>query len=209
MCTFKLELQKSRFVEQKLQHLFRYCVLVHFVTDYLNRIKAAPKSKELEIQNIKDLFVQDITHFLCGLCSQHSIIPGNGRIRLAALTYFNVFCRAIMPQCVTGIVILLNLIVSDVTPLIKQSTDSKLATVALRCLEFLVIDNETSLYESIALLDSFPAQAAFDKLRKVQVAVKYGGKVFSLRQEIEYFLKVDVRKLEGLSAIREHVSISL
>lgn len=74
-------------------------------------------------------------------------------------------------------------------------------------LRFLIIGQTSALKEAIGLLDSFPMQPDFEDLRTIQNNVKYNGKSFSLLEEIEYFLSVEKRKVEGLLSLKEHVRV--
>lgn len=74
-------------------------------------------------------------------------------------------------------------------------------------LQFLIAKQTNALRLAIGELDSFPMHNEFNELRKIQHDVKYNGKSFSLLEEIEYFLLVDKRKIEGLLSLKEHVSV--
>lgn len=75
----------------------------------------------------------------------------------------------------------------------------------MNLLIFLVDNQKNVMHEAIGRLDSFPIHAEFNNLREIQNNAKYNGRTFSLRDEIEYFLSVEKRKIEGLLSLKEHV----
>lgn len=127
-------------------------------------------------------------------------------LKTAACKYFLRFCQQNLPICANELKPHLNYIVSAIIPQIKNNEGSKLEAIALSLLHFLIVEQRAPLKDSIALLDNFPAHAVFDDLRIVQEVAKYNGRKFSLIEEIEYFLKIEQRKIEGLISLKQHVS---
>lgn len=153
--------------------------------------------------DIKEFFVRDLTNFFSNLITNEDFTD---ELKKATLTYFLGFYKEILPKCAAVFAPHLNTVVSGVIPHIKSDPNSKLASIAMNLLNFLIVQQKAHLKESIALLDNFPAQPVFENLRKVHLNAKYGGRTFTLSEEIEYFLKVEKRKIEGLVALKEHVS---
>lgn len=76
----------------------------------------------------------------------------------------------------------------------------------MEILRFLIVEQQDKLKEAITSLDNFPPNPIFNELRDVHSSIKYNGREFSVIEEIEHFLKVDKRKIEGLLTLKEHVS---
>lgn len=94
-------------------------------------------------------------------------------------------------------------------PVTKNKTQTKIFDAGMALLRFLIVDNTDVLKIAIGQLDSFPKLIEFEELSRIQSNVKYNGKEFTLLDEIEYFLAVDKRKVEGLLSLKEYVSISV
>lgn len=88
--------------------------------------------------------------------------------------------------------------------LIKTDVE-QLHTMAMAFLRFLVVDQKQELYEAIGILDGFPNEEQFEELRMVLYSAKYQNRVFSLRDEIEWFLSVKKHRIERLISLREQV----
>lgn len=155
------------------------------------------------LTNVQQFFISDLVYFFCNSITNESY---TNELKNATLVYFLQFFKHILPKCSTIFHPYLNVIVSAVIPHIKSNQNSSLAIVALELLDFLIDTQYSSLKQSIALLDNFPAQPIFEKFRDKHLHAKYDGKTFSLTEEIEYFLKVEKRKVEGLLALKDHVS---
>lgn len=77
--------------------------------------------------------------------------------------------------------------------------------MCMKVLNLLIIDQQEVLRDEIAKLDNFPVHEMFNELKNVHHTVKYKGKQFSLVEEVEHFLSMDKRKIEGLISLRENV----
>lgn len=193
---FKLSMQSLKFIEQRLLQLFRICVLIEKIVPFLTINHA-------NLSVVCEFFIQDLVFFF-----NNTIINDEYPMELktAACCYFARFLQRILPICTDQLKPLLNHIVSAMVPLIKNDQNSNIAVLALQILQFLVIANGDRMKETIALLDNFPAENVFANLRTVHENAKYNGRTFTLVEEIEYFLKVDKRKIEGLIALKEQVN---
>lgn len=93
-------------------------------------------------------------------------------------------------------------------PIVKSKHHTRISEAGMDLLRFLIEGQTEALKQAIGQLDSFPMRSEFNQLREIQTDVKYNGRTFSLLEEIEYFLLVDKRKIEGLLSLKEHVRFS-
>lgn len=199
----KLQLQNTKYVDEQLIHLFQYCVVVDKVAAFFVSDAARPQSKKNLLINKKASLLRDIVYFFGNiLISLETAV----KLKLAACRYFRSFGSQILPSCAQIFQPFLNFAVSSLIPLV-QHTDRSLGESSLKCIKFFVIDQKDVLASEIALLDNFPLDDEFNDLRQIHFEVKYRGRTFSLTEEIDYFLKVDHRKIEGLVALKEQLSL--
>lgn len=215
----KVTLQKARQCDQKLVTFYQYATLVQHILEFLHREPlASAHNAQSGSDNAKTFFVRDISNFLCNQLVQ--LGDTNPQLSLAMLELLHTSCLRLLPKRVNYVRPHFNQIVSTLLGVAASnaeqndcsaSSSGPLSSVifasALRCLRFLIIDQQQPLSVEIALLDDFPAQlTAFDELRQTHAHIKYRGRQFSLREELECFLKVDHRKTEGLATLREHLA---
>lgn len=189
---FKLRLSESVFCEQRHLVLFHLCVLVDSVAEnVLNQSSSAQRSQI-------DYFTRDFLHYLANLIDDEKTIE----FKIILLNFLNRFCRKILPQCAEFVAKQLNFIVSVLVTAIKIETS--LITTAKGLLMFLVIECGQKMRHAIELLDHFPQGNEFDELREFHRSVKY-SRSYSLSDEIEYFLKIERRQIEGLATLKDQV----
>lgn len=198
----KLQLQNTKYVDEQLIHLFQYCVVVDKVAAFFVSDAARPQSKKTLLINKKASLLRDIVYFIGNILIGSDVAV---KLKLAICRYFRRFGAQILPSCAKIFEPFLNFAVSTLIPLV-QHTDRSLSESSLECIKFFVIDQKDVLAGEISLLDNFPQDDEFNDLRKIHSEVKYRGRTFSLTEEIDYFLKVDHRKIEGLVALKEHLS---
>lgn len=177
--------------------LYHVCILVDPISDILSNMNA-----RLHNENNVAFFVRDLLHFFG---NSINTIDDPIELKLATCKYFLRFCKRILPAVAKHFKPFLNFVVSVLVPIIKRNEHEPLAVVSMELLKFLIDDQVSELRDAIAVLDRFPSQTIFDALRQVQDRIKYDEKEFSLVEEIEYFLSVEKRKIEGLIALKEHV----
>lgn len=210
MLAVKFKIQNSRFVEQKLFHLFQFCVLAHYISLYLNQIEFVSMQKSLSKTNAKyvnEYFISDIIYYLCNLLLNIEHQPTS--FNLAVANYFLKFSQSTLPKYADIYKTLLNYIISVFSPLVQKYSNTKLAISLLSCMKFLICDHKTMLKDAIALLDCFPNEEIFEEFKQIHIEIKYNDHQFNLAEEIDYFLKVDERKVEGYIGLREHVKKKL
>ncbi|XP_031619505.1 serine/threonine-protein kinase ATM [Contarinia nasturtii] len=195
--SLKLELQRSICEEIKMCQMFRVCVFIDIIVDFL--IENANKK---ERSDVIGFFVRDFIYFIGNTITSEC----SDKFKLATCKYFRKFCEKILPTCAEYFQNHLNYIVSMLMPMAKSKSQTKISIAAMDLLQFLIISQKTVLKTAIGKLDSFPKQVEFNELCKIQNEMKYNGKSFTLLEEIEYFLSVDKRKVEGLLSLKEHLS---
>lgn len=193
----KYEIRTTRFVEQKIVHLFQFSLIATDVVDFLVHEHIAPKLKKEVIVNIKTFFMQDLIYTLCNILMDNE---ASIKLKQATSHYLRRFCTAVLPKCVDLFGPHLNYVVSALLPLIASGNDQ-----AEVCLRFLIVTHRLAMSKYIAILDNFPNADIFNEFRSVHMEIKYGGKTFSLADELDYFFKVPNRKTEGMAALRKHV----
>lgn len=196
----KLHFQQSTCEEQRLQRLFRVCALIEIIIDFIIEY-----SEEASHSNTIGFFIRDFIHFFGNVIS-NSVCAD--KLKLATCKYFHKICEKILPGCAKHFQSHLNYIVSILLNIAKADlSKTKIFETGMALLHCLIAEHTNALEVAIKELDSFPIQMEFDELRQIQHDVKYKGKSFSLLEEIEYFLLVDKRKVEGLLSLKEHVNI--
>lgn len=198
----KLQLQNTKYVDEQLIHLFQYCAVVDKVAAFFVSDAARPQSKKNILISKKASLLRDIVYFIGNIL----IGAEEAKLKLAACRYFRNFSGQILPSCGHIFEPLLNFAVSSLVPLV-QNDDRLISESALDCIKFFVMEQKVALSGEIALLDNFPQDDQFNELRRVHSEVKYRGRTFTLTEEIDYFLKVEHRKIEGLIALKEQLSL--
>lgn len=198
----KLELQNTKYVDEQLIHLFQYCVVVDKVAAFLVS-ETRPQSKRNVLINKKASLLRDIVYFICNILISSEMAV---KLKLAACRYYRIFGGKILSSCSQIFEPFLNFTVSSLIPLVKHN-DRSLGQASLECIKFFVIEQKDALADEISLLDNFPQDDDFDELRQTHFEVKYRGRTFSLMEEIDFFLKVDHRKIEGLVTLKEQLSL--
>lgn len=196
----KLHFQQSTCEEQKLQRLFRACTLIEIVLDFI-----ITYAEETTHANTIGFFIRDFIYFFGNVISNSEC---TNKLKLATCKYFHKFCEKILPACAKHFQSHLNYIVSILLNITKTDlSKTKIFEAGMALLHFLIAEQTDALQVAIGELDSFPMLMEFDELRQIQHNAKYNGKSFSLLEEIEYFLSVDKRKVEGLLSLKEHVGV--
>lgn len=197
----KLQFQQSTCEEHSLSELFRVCTLIEIIVGFIIEYAA-----EATHSNTIGFFIRDFVYFFGNVISSGEC---GDKLKLATCKYFYKFCEKILPACAKHFQSHLNYIVSILLQITRTEVQSKIFETGMALLQFLISEQTSALEVAIGELDSFPMQKEFDELRRIQHEVKYKGKSFSLLEEIEYFLKVEKRKVEGLLSLKEHVSVGI
>ncbi|XP_055323121.1 serine/threonine-protein kinase ATM isoform X2 [Sitodiplosis mosellana] len=195
--SLKLLWQKSVCDELKHSQMLRICVFIDIIVDFL--IENATKPNQ---SSIIGFFVRDFVYFIGNTISSDC----SDKLKLATCKYFYKFCDKLLPACAEYLQNHLNYIVSILMPITKSKSPPKICEAGMHLLRFLIVEQRDVLKTAIGQLDSFPKLEEFNELSQIQSDVKYNGKTFTLLDEIEYFLSVDKRKIEGLLSLKEHLS---
>lgn len=195
----KLIVQENVFDENKLLALFRLCTVI----DDLSTFLTTPQNSTNGDANSEFLF-GDILHFF-----GNSIVSKNtsAKLKLAICRYLLKLCRLVLPACSRFVAKHLYFVVSTLVPIVKLNRRDEMEHTALQLLRFLLIEQGEKMRDAISLLDHFPAQPQFNELHKLHSEIKYSeGKEFSLVEEVEFFLKIEDRSIEGLIALKHQVT---
>lgn len=198
----KDRIRSTSLKEHKILYLLQYCMLVEKLVDYLQA--SLPQSQTGK--NIKDYTVREITFFLCCMIlnDQHGL-----KLRETATTFLLIFLKKILPAAAPQVETQLNQIITSLVSICKKSKGTVMTSFENKCMaviKFLVINQKQSLNDQIADLDTFPDSPEFVDLRECQLEAKYHGKSFTLVEEIQHFLKIKKRKIEGLIELRHHLA---
>lgn len=199
LMTQKKKIQNTSLKEHKMLHFLQYCVFVEKLFDYLNDTSVLPKTSN------KGFLINEIVYFICFILLDEAY---GIRLRQTASNFFSKFMKTIFPVCADEVKPLLNKILSTLVFICKKfkGTMNAFESNCFSIIEFLMNDQEALLENEISALDQFPEQEEFAELKRKQLATKYKNGNFSLQEEIDLFLKVKKRKVEGLIALRQHLA---
>lgn len=198
----KQGVQENVFDENKLLALFRLCIVIDDLSPFLTNQQKPATNGDAN----SEFLLGDILHFF-----GNSIASKNtsAKLKLAICRYLLRFCRQVLPACSRFVAKHLYFVVSTLVPIVKLNRSDELEQTALQLLHFLLIEQGEKMRDAISLLDHFPAQPQFNDLRKLHSEIKYSdGKEFSLVEEVEFFLKIENRSIEGLIALKHQVIMS-
>ncbi|XP_053166934.1 serine-protein kinase ATM [Hemicordylus capensis] len=120
-------------------------------------------------------------------------------------------CHTAVQYCRDALGSHLHVIVGTLTPIVGEQPENQEEVLSL--LRYLVIENKDNenLYDAIKHLDPFPDHPAFKELRTAQQNIKYSKGNFSLLEEINHFLSINISdsltltRLEGLNDLRKQL----
>ncbi|ETE61104.1 Serine-protein kinase ATM, partial [Ophiophagus hannah] len=123
----------------------------------------------------------------------------------------NRVCHTAVQYCGDALASHLHVVVGTLIPIVGEQPETEEKVLGL--LKYLVIDNQNNeyLYQAIKLLDPFPDHPHFKELRATQQKVKYSTGKFSLLQEINHFLSINISdslfltRLEGLNDLHKQL----
>uniref|UniRef100_A0A803TVI5 FAT domain-containing protein n=1 Tax=Anolis carolinensis TaxID=28377 RepID=A0A803TVI5_ANOCA len=130
---------------------------------------------------------------------------------LLCLDLLNHICHITVKYCRDALGTHLHVIVGTLVPIVEEQPEAQEEILSL--LRYLVIDNKDNenLYQAMKHLDPFPDHPAFKELRAVQQQIKYSKGEFSLLEEINHFLSINISdslsltRREGLSDLRKRL----
>lgn len=201
--SLKLNFQNAVCQQLKLSKLLQICTLIDLIVDDF----LLENAKNQNQSHTVGFFIRDFVYFF-GNTITNDQMTSSDTLKFATCKFFHKFCEKILPTCADHFQSHLNYVVSILIPITKSMQQTKIFDAGMSFLRFLIADQTDVLKQEIGQLDSFPMQPEFGDLRRIQNEVKYNGKSFSLLEEIEYFLSVDKRKIEGLLSLKEHVRIT-
>ncbi|XP_042315979.1 serine-protein kinase ATM isoform X2 [Sceloporus undulatus] len=130
---------------------------------------------------------------------------------LLCFDLLNHICHTAVKYCQDALGSHLHVIVGTLIPIVGEQPEAQEEILGL--LKYLVIDNKDNenLYQAVKHLDPFPDQPAFKELRSAQQKIKYSKGEFSLSEEINHFLSVNISdslsltRREGLNDLRKQL----
>lgn len=196
----KKNIQGTELKEQKILSLLHYNILVIESLDYM-------KDQNVNNENcIKEYLSREIANFYCFLIVDTKF---GEKLRIMAADFLKNYLKEIIPICSSHFKSQLQRIIPQLVSICKilnEKNDAlNLKTKCLDIMNFLVLDQPT-LNDEIAILDRFPLSEDFNELRTKQLSIKYKDEDFALIEEIEHFLEITNRRIEGLSALYEHIA---
>lgn len=193
----KKNIQGTESVERKLLSLLHYNILLTETIDYMNETDNSVS------KSVKEYLSRETANYLCHLIANKN---SGEKIPIIAADSLKSYLQKIIPACSVFFKPQLQKIVPELVTVCKDSNVSqKLKAKCFEIMNFLVLD-QPYLKEAIAVLDRFPSHYDFEKLRAKQLEIKYHDGDFVLLEEIEHFLEIKNRRIEGLMALSEHLS---
>ncbi|XP_070498847.1 serine/threonine-protein kinase ATM [Chironomus tepperi] len=196
----KKNIQGTESKEQKILSLLHYNIIVRESLDYM---------KDQSVQNencIKEYLSREVANFYCYLIINTTF---GEKLRIIAADFLLYYLHEIIPVCSNHFKSQLQKIIPQLVTICKTlnpKTDShNLKSKCMEIMNFLVL-NQPTLNDEIARLDRFPLSNEFNELRAKQLNIKYGDEDFALIEEIEHFLELKNRRIEGLTALYEHLA---
>ncbi|XP_062983150.1 serine-protein kinase ATM [Elgaria multicarinata webbii] len=130
---------------------------------------------------------------------------------LLCLDLLNRVCQTAVKYCGDALGSHLHVVVGTLIPIVGDQPEAQEEVLGL--LKYLVIDNKENenLYQAIRHLDPFPDHPAFKELRATQQKIKYSRGEFSLLEEINHFLSINISdslpltRREGLNDLRKQL----
>ncbi|KAL7034827.1 hypothetical protein ACKWTF_008120 [Chironomus riparius] len=196
----KKNIQGTESKEQKLLSLLHYNILAIESLEYM-------KDQNVTYENcIKEYLSREIANFYCFLIISTTF---GEKLRIMAAAFLLNYLKEIIPVCSNYFKSQLQRIIPQLVSICKnlsvKNDPQNLKSKCFEIMNFLVL-NQPSLNEEIATLDRFPLSNDFSELRTKQLSIKYGDEDFALIEEIEHFLEIKNRRIEGLTALYEHLA---
>lgn len=193
-------IQGTECKELKLISFLHYIILVDQTFEYMNKCKPSNG------KSLKEYLSRDIANYFCYMI----VNKDNGeKLRILAANSLLNYLYNIIPACSSQFKSQLQLIIPQLVSICKfinsKTESQKLVAKCFEIMNFLVLDQPTLKHE-ITMLDRFPSTADFDELRNKQLDIKYADGEFILLEEIEHFLEIKNRRIEGLTALYEHLN---
>ncbi|XP_061484637.1 serine-protein kinase ATM isoform X2 [Rhineura floridana] len=157
---------------------------------------------------LRDVIYTMIHH----ISNRYTLLKGVSlRSFLLCCDLLNRICRTAVKYCGDALGSHLHVIVGTLIPAFGEQPEIQEEVLGL--LRYLVVDNKDNenLYQAIKHLDPFPDHPAFKELRATQQKIKYSRGGYSLLEEINHFLSINISdsllltRLEGLNDLRKQL----
>lgn len=198
MNAIKTRIQLSIVNEDRLKYIYRYFILFNMEIGYLI---SGGCTDSHQLSDFRNFLLLDFCYYSMNLIESNDCQFQS----IAVLRQFKEVCKKIIPYWSQYFQQHLSVVVTKLIPLCVHNNESILE-IAQEILKFLIVDHWIDLKESIELLDDFPGDKIFDNIRKVHKKVKYQNQDICLRFEIDHFLKIKNREVEGLVALKNQLA---
>ncbi|XP_047109240.1 serine-protein kinase ATM-like [Schistocerca piceifrons] len=144
---------------------------------------------ESSLNALSTFVIREVIHQLINIVRQ-GYKQNQGVLSIAACNCLLHFLDKCLPVKALIVEKFLGMCTSVLVPVVKS--DGYVAAEACRLLEFIIVKNAECLSSGIRLLGPFPAQPKFNEIQKVYQRTVYGGKQYTLEEEIKYFLEAEM-----------------
>ncbi|XP_049947955.1 serine-protein kinase ATM-like [Schistocerca serialis cubense] len=144
---------------------------------------------ESSLNALSTFVIREVIHQLINIVRQ-GYKQNQGGLSIAACNCLLHFLDKCLPVKALVVEKFLGMCTSVLVPVVKS--DGYVAAEACRLLEFIIVKNAECLSSGIRLLGPFPAQPKFNEIQKVYQRTVYGGKQYTLEEEIKYFLEAEM-----------------
>lgn len=162
---------RNKFTEHKLKAFHQYVFFATLIIKDLNQDY---------FNKLSNYVIKDISYSLL-----HVIKRNDDILSEVACKYFYKFINHVLPRRSDEIKEILSFVVATLIPIVQTEE----MPIALKVLDFLLIDQKEVLCDAIEKLNSFPNVPVFQEIRSVHNALKYKTKrLYSLEEEVRHFL---------------------
>ncbi|KAF5282895.1 hypothetical protein FQR65_LT14172 [Abscondita terminalis] len=179
-------------------------IAFHQFSIFVDLITTAIKTK----QQLNVFLFRTITYTLIHLLNDNYV--SNSKLHFMYCKFAHDFLSRVLPENCSLLEKFLIAFVSTLIPIAKMN--NILGAECIKLLRLIIVDHGSTMADTIKLLDPFPSEPEFEEMQLIYTNIKYKEANFTLRKEIEYFLKsstlvdtVGSRK-EGLSHLRNELS---
>ncbi|XP_049852036.1 serine-protein kinase ATM isoform X1 [Schistocerca gregaria] len=144
---------------------------------------------ESSLNALSTFVIREVIHQLINIVRQ-AYQQNQEVLSIAACNCLLHFLDKCLPVKAVIVEKFLGMCTSVLVPVVKSG--GYVAAEACRVLEFIIVKNAECLSSGIRLLGPFPAQPKFNEIQKVYQRTVYGGKQYTLEEEIKYFLEAEM-----------------
>lgn len=186
-------IQGTELREHKILYLLQYCILIEQTFGYM-------KNTSIQRNNsIKEFLIREFISFLVYLIYDNNY---GTKLRQIAANFLATFLNEIIASCVEEFKSQMSKIMPDLISIAMKEKNYLIKEKCEEIINFLAL--QPLLSDEVAKIDRFPE--IYIDLRNYQKQIKESIRDFNLVDEIEHFLVVKNRKVEGLKELCEHLT---